>query len=64
MPDETGPYRVAEEEDDYRVMSPSGMTVMACRDGASAQHYATLMNQAYRAGYKAGYREGKGSARK
>ena len=37
----------------------AGEVVLGSGDEASAQQYAVLMNQAYRCGYKAGYRRAK-----
>jgi len=54
-------YQVREQADHWEVISPAGHSVMTCRDQHSANHYAELMNKAYRVGYKAGYRAGKRS---
>lgn len=52
------------EEKRFLVVGPAGRTVLQCADEHSAQHYASLMNQAYLAGYKAGFRNGKSSSSK
>lgn len=43
----------------FEVRSASGRTIMVCSDAASAAHYALLLCEAYRSGYKAGLRDGK-----
>ena len=48
-------YFVAVENELYRVVNQSKRTILECRDEGSAQHYATLLNQAYEVGYKQGY---------
>ncbi|MEZ5582300.1 MAG: hypothetical protein R3F37_05545 [Candidatus Competibacteraceae bacterium] len=53
-------YSVQEQADNrWEVISPAGYVAMTCQDRHSANHYAELMNKAYRVGYKAGYRAGK-----
>ncbi len=61
MPDsETPPYHAAQQDSGAHVVADAdGQAVCACGDAANAQHYAALLNQAYRRGYKAGYRAGK-----
>ncbi|MEE4376046.1 MAG: hypothetical protein V2J55_00840 [Candidatus Competibacteraceae bacterium] len=54
-------YFVEEHADRWDVVSPAGYVAITCRDRHSADHYAELMNTAYRVGYKAGYRAGKRS---
>lgn len=54
-------YQVVARDDDFLVVDNTDRTIMQCRDIHSAQHYATLMNSAYRAGYKIGFRAGKES---
>ena len=57
--DKEGHYRVQEQSGAFRVMDSADATVLACKDRVSAHHYVDLLNKAYRAGYKAGYRDGK-----
>lgn len=54
-------YRVVEREAAYRVETPTGYCVMECRDEGSADHYVVLLNQAFKAGHKQGYRAAKKS---
>ncbi|WP_182869871.1 hypothetical protein [Stieleria mannarensis] len=59
MSEESQLFHVVEESGKFEVLDPSGRSLMTCRDTASAEHYATLLNQAYKRGYKDGYREAK-----
>ena len=43
----------------WEVQDETGRVVMACRDERSATDYAVLLNEAYRRGYKVGYRDSK-----
>lgn len=52
-------YRVEPQAEGYSVVSPSGRTIMGCRDEHSANHYAVLLTDAYRRGYRAGFRDGR-----
>lgn len=63
MPDdEAQPFHVHQADDAYHVYQGSdiardgGRIIMKCHDEASAEHYAALLNAAYKSGYKAGYR--------
>ena len=49
-------YEVFAGSDGYEVRRPAGDVVLQCADEANAQHYAVLMNQAFAAGFKAGFR--------
>lgn len=51
-------YSVAEKDDQHLVVDRSGRTVLQCAGVQNAMHYATLMNQAFEVGYKAGYHDG------
>ncbi len=55
-------YIVMFHQGRHEVRTASGRTVMVCRDEGSAAHYAELLNEAYRAGQKAGYRAGRRGA--
>jgi hypothetical protein len=57
--DETARYRSNPRNGVWEVQDESGRVVMACRDERSAIDYAVLLNEAYRRGYKAGYRDSK-----
>ena len=56
---EEQPYGVDQQDGRFRVLDESGRVIMVCGDDSSAIHYAVLLNEAYRRGYKAGYRTGK-----
>ena len=51
-------YTVHEHDGRFEVCNASGRVIMVCTDEGSASHYAVLLNEAYRAGYKLGYRDG------
>ena len=51
-------YTVHERDGRYEVRNASGRVIMVCNDEGSASHYVVLLNEAYRTGYKAGYRDG------
>jgi len=51
-------YTVHERDGRYQVRAASGRVIMVCNDESSAAHYVVLLNEAYRAGYKLGYRDG------
>ena len=50
-------YRVCENNGRFEVCAASGRAVMVCNDEGSATHYASLLSEAWRAGYKMGYRD-------
>lgn len=52
-------YSVQERNTRFEVCSASGRTILVCEDEGSASHYAALLNEAYQAGYKTGYRDGR-----
>lgn len=56
---ENEPYRADHEDGRFRVLDGTGRVVLVCGDGNSATQYAVLLNEAYRRGYKAGYRTAK-----
>lgn len=56
MSDDKSPYCVVENAKRYQVQDAAGQVLVECRDPHSARHYAALLNQAYRYGYRAGYR--------
>jgi hypothetical protein len=51
-------YTVHELDGRYDVCTASGRVIMVCNDESSAAHYASLLNEAHKAGYKMGYRDG------
>lgn len=53
------PYRTQSTEGHARVVDESGKAVLDCGNVASAEQYATLLNQAFQRGFKAGYRAAK-----
>jgi len=50
------PYRTRSTEMGFVVEGDESKLVLQCGDQQSAEQYVVLMNQAYRRGYKAGYR--------
>ena len=56
-------YSVQEQNSRFEVTTPSGRTILVFNDMSSASHYASLLNEAHQAGYKLGFREGKGRLR-
>ena len=52
-------YAVQQRNDRFEVCAASGRTILVCEDEGSASHYASLLNEAHRAGYKSGYRDGR-----
>ena len=52
-------YTVQERNTRFEVCAASGRVVLVCADAGSAAHYSALLNEAHRAGYKLGYREGR-----
>lgn len=54
--DESQGYHIAQGQGRWSVCSAAGNVVLECADAHSAEHYLELLNKAYRAGYKAGYR--------
>ena len=57
--DETEPYRVEAGHGVFQIVDASGKIVLASEDEANAGQYAALLTEAYRRGYKAGYRKGR-----
>ncbi len=56
------PYTLETEDGNHRVVNASGRTICSTPDPRNAQHYLTLLNEAYRSGYRDGYRRGKAAA--
>ena len=55
-PDRKKTYSVKFVTDHFEVNNATGRVIMSCSDEHSAQHYAVMLNQAFDAGYKSGYR--------
>ena len=56
------PYRVKALNDRFEVLDASDRVVVVSRDEGSANQYAVLFNEAFRRGYKAGYRDARKTA--
>ena len=52
-------YSVRERDGRFEVCAASGRVIMVCHEDRSAAHYVSLLNEAFRAGYKKGYRAGR-----
>lgn len=61
MPDEDSeqPYRVIPSKGRYQVVTSGDRCVMDCGDDASAQQYALMLNQAFKAGYRQAKKDGR-----
>jgi hypothetical protein len=60
-PDQTEPYRVEAAQGIFQIVDAAGEVILASADEANARQYAALLGQAYRRGYKAGYRQARSS---
>ena len=58
-PDEVEPYTVQSEDGRFSVLDWEGNVVLTCSDPASAEHYAALLAQAFRRGFKSGFHRGR-----
>lgn len=58
-PDENLPYHVEPKGDAFVVVDWEGNAIITSSTSANADQYAALLNQAYRRGYKAGFRNAK-----
>ena len=58
-PDEREPYTTRPEDGRFSVVDWEGNVILVCGDSPSAEQYAVLMNQAFRRGFKAGFRKGR-----
>ena len=54
--DDEDAYEVREDAAGFQVRDAAGANIMTCRDRRSAEHYAVLLNRAFRKGYKLGFR--------
>ncbi len=51
-------YKVKKDDyNKYLVVNGSGRVIMTCHDLNSASHYVTLLNEAFKVGYKLGYHD-------
>jgi hypothetical protein len=58
-PDENLPYHVEPKGDGFVVVDSEGNAIITSSTSANADQYVALLNQAYRRGYKAGFRSAK-----
>jgi hypothetical protein len=58
-PDENSPYHVEPVGNGYAVVDHQDRAIVQCGTAANAEHYAALLNESYRRGYKAGFRNGR-----
>jgi len=59
LSESASPYTTRTNDGKQEVLSPAGRVIMTCADTRSAAHYAALLNEAYKAGYRAGYHDGR-----
>ena len=61
MTGDKNPYEVQKTDDGRHVIiGQDGRTRLKCGpDRTNAEHYAAIMNETWKAGFKAGYREGR-----
>ena len=57
--DQQSAYTVQERNARFEICAASGRTILVFDDEGSAAHYAALLTEAHRAGYKLGYRDGR-----
>jgi hypothetical protein len=50
-------YSVKEQNSRFEVCAASGRIILVCDDESSAVHYASILSEAYTAGYKMGYKD-------
>ncbi len=56
-PDEQEPYRIEPDGPRFKVVDWEENVALVCGDKTSAEQYAVLMNQAFRRGFKSGFRK-------
>ncbi len=49
-------YHVRNEQERFTVVDESNRTIVVCHDKANADQYVSLLNEAFRKGFKAGRR--------
>ena len=60
MDEHTPAYHVdSDERDDWGVYDANDQLICACGTRTNAERYAVMLNQAFKRGYKTGYREAK-----
>lgn len=52
-------YRVETNQGRFEILNSAGRPVLRYRDMESASHYASLLNEAFKVGFKLGYRKGR-----
>jgi hypothetical protein len=55
------PYQFEPDRGRYRVIDENGRVILSCGDIGSAEQYVVLLNEAYRRGHKAGFRDARRS---
>ena len=55
--DDQPAYQTQAADGRFEVRSASGKCMVVCRDEDSAGHYAVLLNEAYQAGFRQGFRQ-------
>jgi hypothetical protein len=59
LDDDTKLYCVTQVQGRFEIQDDAERCIVVCRDERSATDYAVLLNEAYRRGFKAGYRQAK-----
>jgi len=54
-------YSLANKDGQFEIRNKAERAIMVCGDQTSASHYLSLLNEAFQAGYKSGYRAGRKS---
>jgi hypothetical protein len=57
--EDAAPFRINPTKDFFEVVDDTGRRIIVCKDKLSADQYAALLNEAFRRGYKAGFRDAK-----
>jgi len=52
-------YTLSEHDQRFEVRNAFSRVIMVCGDKGSAEHYVLMLNDAYEAGYKSGFRDGR-----
>ena len=52
-------YACVEADGRFEVRAESGKCIVVCAGRHNAEHYAALLNEAWQAGYRQGYRSAK-----
>ena len=50
-------YKVVDRSGKFEVTSASDVCILVCADRMSAEHYVTLLKDAYKAGHRVGVRQ-------